>query len=82
MELGHHHIHRRLAQRVRTGLIYAELGDEVVVCHARRDRDDLLGVSFEDQRHEEVEQVDVADDVGRECSDQIVGEMAGICAKF
>lgn len=65
-ELGYDHVERGLAGRVQRAGRQVVLVGEVRVRQAGRDGDDLLGVALEDEREEEVEEVDVADDVGFE----------------
>lgn len=60
------HIKRSLADRVHTRGVDVELGDQVDVCVPAGDGDDLLGGAAEDQRGEEVEEMDLGDGVGFE----------------
>lgn len=65
-ELCDGHVQCCLAYGIGRRVVNVELGDQVLVCHSGRNGDDLLCASLEDQREENVDQVDVADDVGLE----------------
>lgn len=62
-ELGYCGVQTGLAYRIGGAKIDVEFRDDVKISLACGESDDLLGFSFEDERCEEVEEVDVADNV-------------------
>lgn len=64
VELGHNDVHGRLGGRVQCTCLDLEIVDEVEVGVAAGNGDDLLDLAIHDKREEEVEEVDVADDIG------------------
>lgn len=66
VELGHNDVHGRLRGRVQSTCLNLEIVDQVEVGMAAGNGDDLLDLALHDKRKEEVEEVDVADDIGLE----------------
>ena len=66
VELGHNDVHGRLGGRIQRTVLNLEIVDEAEVGMAAGKGDDLLDLAFHDKREEEVEEVDIADDVGLE----------------
>ena len=66
VELGHNNVHGRLGGRVQGTYLNLEIIDQVEVGVAAGNGDDLLDLALHDKREEEVEEVDVADDIGLE----------------
>ena len=65
-ELGHDDVHGRLGGGVQGRILDVEIVDEFKVGMTTGDGDDLLGLAFQYKRHEKVEEVDVAGDIGLE----------------
>jgi hypothetical protein len=70
-ELSHRHIHRRLANGVRPVFEDVVLAGHFPIAHTTGYGNDLLRVTLEDERQEEVEEVDVSDDVDLEELDEV-----------
>ena len=66
VELGHDDVHGRLGGSIQRARLDVETVDQVEVGVAAGDGDDLLDRALEDKGEEEVDEVDVADDVGPE----------------
>lgn len=66
VELGHNDVHDRLGGRVQSTCLNLEIVDQVEVGVAAGNGDDLLDLALHNKREEEVEEVDVADDIGLE----------------
>jgi hypothetical protein len=66
VELGHNDVHGRLGGRVQSICLNLEIVDQVEVGVTAGNSDDLLELALHDKREEEVEEVDVADDIGLE----------------
>ena len=66
VELGHNDVHGRLGGRVQSICLNLEIIDQVEVGVAAGNSDDLLDLALQDKREEEVEEVDVADNIGLE----------------
>lgn len=66
VELGHNDVHGRLGGRVQSTCLNLEIVDQVEVGVAAGNGDDLFDLALHDKREEEVEEVDVADDIGLE----------------
>ena len=66
IKLGHNDVHGRLGGRVQSICLNLEIIDQVEVGVAAGNSDDLLDLALQDKREEEVEEVDVADNIGLE----------------
>ena len=66
VELSHNDVHGRLRGRVESICLNLEIIDQVEVGVAAGNSDDLLDLALQDKREEEVEEVDVADNIGLE----------------
>lgn len=66
VELGNNDVHGRLSGSIQSAYLNLEIVDQVEVGMTARNMDDLLDLALHDKREEEVEEVDVADDVGLE----------------
>jgi hypothetical protein len=66
VEFGHNDVHGRLGGRVQSTCLNLEIVDQVEVGVTAGNGDDLLELALHDKREEEVEEVDVADDIGLE----------------
>ena len=66
VELGHNNVHGRLGGRIQSTYLNLEIIDQVEVGMTAGNGDDLLNLALHDKREEEVEEVDVADDIGLE----------------
>lgn len=73
-ELGHDHVHRDLANRVRTSSVEFVSCRHNIVGETSGNRDDLFGLAFQNERDEEVEKMDVADRVDTEGLEQVILE--------
>lgn len=78
--LGRNHVHGRFADRVWSTLINSVLDREIMVRHSRSDGDDFLDVSLENKRHEEVDEVNVAENIGVPGFIEVVGEFLWVSA--
>ena len=65
-ELGHNDVQGRLGGSVQSRTLNVQIVDEVKVGMTTGKGDDLLSLTLQYKRHEEVEEVDVADDIGLE----------------
>lgn len=63
MELRHNDIGGGLFKGIRPGHVNLVFGDKVKVAVSRRDEDDLLLRAFQEQWHEKVEEMNVANDI-------------------
>jgi hypothetical protein len=52
------------------------------VGEAARNNDNLLGLALEDERNEQVEEVDIADDIDLEQVSQGLGQLLGLRTTF
>ena len=66
VELGHNDVHGRLGGRIQCTYLNLEIVDQVEVGMTAGNSDDLLDLALHDKREEEVEEVDIADDIGLE----------------
>ena len=66
IELGYNDVHGRLGGRIQSTYLNLEIVDQVEVGMTAGNGDDLLDLALHDKREEEVEEVDVADDIGLE----------------
>jgi len=66
VELGHNDVHGRLGGSIQSTCLNLEIVDQVEVGMTAGNSDDLLDLALHDKREEEVEEVDVADDIGLE----------------
>jgi len=66
VELGHNDVHGRLGGRIQSTYLNLEIVDQVEIGMTAGNGDDLLDLALHDKREEEVEEVDVADDIGLE----------------
>ena len=66
VELGDNCIQGRLGCGVQGTVLDFKIVDEVEICMAAGDGDDLLYLTSHDKRQEEVKEMDVADNVGHE----------------
>ena len=66
VELGDNCIQSRLGCGVQGTVLDFKIVDEVEICMAAGDGDDLLHLTSHDKRQEEVKEMDVADNVGHE----------------
>ena len=66
VELGDNCIQSRLGCGVQGTVLDFKIVDEVEICMAAGDGDDLLHLTSHDKRQEKVEEMDVADNVGHE----------------
>jgi hypothetical protein len=64
VELGHNNVHGRLGGSVQSTDINLAIVGQVEVGKSGGYGNDLLGLTLQDKRVEEVEEVDVADDIG------------------
>ena len=80
--LGHEHVDGRLAGRVQRAGGYVVLVGKHSVGEAAGNNDNLLGLALEDERDEQVEEVDVADDVDVEQVPQGLGQLLGLGTTF
>lgn len=81
MELRNCHIHRYLANRIRPVLIEIVLGSHISIAHTGAYCDDFLDSSFENERHEYVDEMDLANDVGGEELVELLSEAFGILSE-
>lgn len=65
-ELGHDDVHGRLGGRIQSTQFNLKFVDEVKITMTAGDGDDLLLLALQDKGEEEVEEVDVARDIGLE----------------
>jgi hypothetical protein len=77
LELSSRHIHRSLADRVRCTLVESVLDSQFLVRHAGADGHDFPALSFQNERHEEIEQMDVPDDVRVKTVQEILSQAVG-----
>lgn len=66
VELGHNDIQGRLGGSIQRSYLNLVIVDKVKVAMTAGNGDDLLDLALHDKREEEVEEVDVADDIGLE----------------
>jgi len=66
VELGNNDVHSSFRGSVQSTVLNLEIVDEVAVGVAAGNGDDFLDIALYNKREEEVEEVDVADDVGLE----------------
>jgi hypothetical protein len=64
VELGHNNVHGRLGGSVQSTDINLAIVGQVEVGKSGGNGNDLLGLTLQDKRVEEVEEVDVSDDIG------------------
>ncbi len=66
IELGHNNVRGRLGGSVQSTVLNLEIVDQFEVGVAAGNGDDLLNLTLHNKREEQVEEVDVADDIGME----------------
>ena len=63
-ELGHNDVHGRLGGGIQSTYLNLEIVDEVEVGMTAGNGDDLLDLALHDKRDKEIEEMNVADDIG------------------
>lgn len=80
MKLRHGHIRSGLLKGVRSSHFNLILGDQVKIGMPRRDEDDLLLHSFQEEWDEQVEEMNVANDISLPTFEELIFESGRVFA--